>query len=479
MAQLVAYVVKLIFTIVGLAETARRNKLECKELARRVSVIGEVLQRLKQQEPWVAAPLAGLRDALLEAHGLVDGCCQKSQRKRDRVRALVGADRHAERFREVNCRIDRQLNLIPLLSHISIVSRLEEITTSQQAQLLLPLPPKQKQTIAGSGGSKPTGTVASSSDDDDGVVKKLTWAEITAATDNWAAVVGVGRGSSSTVYRGRMPPAPDGRDVAVKRLGKHGRRGMDDAFVAEFEVLCSVRHDHVVRLVGWCADAGERRAFVYDHASNGTLRDHLRGGAGASSPVSATWRARLEALLGPARALDHLHRRGVIHRDVSSSSILLDARWAPRLAGFGAAVFRACTAGHERQAVSEVVGAHGYLDPEYLSTGLVGPASDVYSYGVVMLEALTGRPPVEATGGSSSGWDSDPVTLVESALDDHGKLRVDVLDARPAPEKKMTEALELVAYTAERCLWPTAEVRPDMSGVVANLEKALGMMTPR
>lgn len=256
----------------------------------------------------------------------------------------------------------------------------------------------------------------------------------------------------------------------MKVLNKNGRQDMEGAFVAEVEILYRLRHQHIVRLVGWCSEE-EDRMFVYEHEhmSNGTLRDHLlrlrrrvrararlRGGSSSSSPVRATWKTRVEVLLGASQAIKYFHGRAIIHRNVSSFNILLDGSWSPRLSGFGEAILQEATGD---QAVAEVVGTPGYLDPEYRRTGRVSPASDVYSFGMVILEALTGE---------------DPATLqVDSALlaIRNGKLR-DVLDRRPATPRQL-EALELVARTAECCLCPHGKDRPAMSKVVASLERAL------
>ncbi|XP_044343659.1 putative serine/threonine-protein kinase-like protein CCR3 [Triticum aestivum] len=189
----------------------------------------------------------------------------------------------------------------------------------------------------------------------------------------------------------------------------------------------------------------------------------------SSSPVSASWRTRLEVLLGAARAIEYLHRGAdplVIHRNVSSSNILLDASWTPRLSGFGSAVFQEAGREHGGQPVGEVMGTFGYIDPAYSYTTHISPASDVYSFGVVMLEALTGRPPVIY----------GVTLLVDSTLPNlqSGKLR-DVLDRHPAlqPTPRQLEALDLVAQTAIRCLCPRGHNRLAMSEVVANLQRAL------
>ena len=265
-----------------------------------------------------------------------------------------------------------------------------------------------------------------------------------------------------------------GQEVAVKSLKNHGSQ-REGAFVAEIEILRNLRHNHIVRLVGWCTEDDERMfVYQYQHTSNGTLRDHLTpggsGGSASASPVTSSWKARLQALLGAAGAIDHLHRfavPGIIHRNVSSSSILLDKSCVPCLSDFGAAILQVPTTGGQH--VGDVVGKVGYTDPEYCRTRCVSPASDVYSFGVVILEVLTGRPP---------SWEGkDPNTLVGFAVPaiESRNLR-SVLDRRPSPEPtpRQMEALELVAYTATRCLWQ--QDRPFMANVVINLHTALGFI---
>jgi serine/threonine protein kinase len=285
-------------------------------------------------------------------------------------------------------------------------------------------------------------------------------------------------GDSGTVYKGKLH---DGRDVAVKRL-RTGRRGADDAFGTELAILSPLRHDHIVRLLGWCAEDGER-FVVNQYMGNGSLHDHLHGRRPPSSPVTASWKTRVQVLLGAARAVEHLHRYAVplvIHGNVTSSHILLGDTWAPRLTGFGASVWRA--AGVESQPVEVVAGAYGYADPELCSTGRIKPASDVYSLAVVMLEVLTGNPPV-VTVWEEGSRTMVPMTLVSFALPSiqAGRL-VDVLDRRPAPEPMtmwQLGPLQLVANTAARCLWLHGDNRPAISDVVANLEKALELICRR
>ncbi|XP_037410760.1 putative serine/threonine-protein kinase-like protein CCR3 [Triticum dicoccoides] len=435
--QLVGNAFGLICKIKRAVETACQNKLECELIARRVPTINGVLSSLPQ-EPEVVGPLKELNSTLQEAHDMVVAC-----RDRSHANLFFRSRRHAECFTQVNLRIMSDISVLNLCL-LNIIAR------QQTTKMATEVP----SSVSCSGYPRRNHMVVVPD-----CPRMFTLAEISAATNNFA--VELGGGCSGKVYKGHLC---DGPEVAVKVLDKHGRQDVEHAFVTELEILFPLHHDHIVRLVGWYTEEKDPM-FVYEHEhmSNGTLRDHLvhvglrtrmrvrLSGGFSSTPARVCWRTRVEVLLGVSRAVEHLHCSGIIHLDVSSSNILLDATWTLRLSGFGAAVLQApAVAG---QVVEEVVGTPGYLDPEYL---------DVYSFGVVMLEALTGE---------------DPATLqLDSSLMAirDGKLR-DVLDRRPATLPQF-EALELVAHTAERCLYPRGKGRPSMPDVVASLEKALRMI---
>jgi serine/threonine protein kinase len=296
------------------------------------------------------------------------------------------------------------------------------------------------------------------------------------ATSNFAVVLSDDADSGTKVYKGKLHNGPE---VAVKRLNRT-RGGAEDAFFKEQHILSPLRHDHIIRLMGTCADDGERM-LVTQYMPNGSLSDHLHGHL-SSSPVTASWKTRVQVLLGAARAVEHLHCHAVplvIHGNIASCNILLDAAWAPRLSGFGVSVWRA--AGVDSQAV-DVTGATscgGYADPEYCSTGHIRSASDVYGLGVVMLELLTGQPSMVSV------WDETkqrvvPMTLVSFALPSIQASRLgDVLDSRPAPQLttwQHLQPLQLVANTAARCLCLHGDNRPAISDVVADLEQALRLI---
>ncbi|XP_047044127.1 putative serine/threonine-protein kinase-like protein CCR3 [Lolium rigidum] len=419
----------LISKIIQAADTAQHNKRECKNLASRVQMIAELLPQV--QDPEAMRPLAGLGEALTEAHELVQSCQRKGRTYR-----FFAAGRQSDRFREVQGRIDSLLILFPMIGLIGLARRLD-------------------------------GTGHVSESDSEGA-EVFTLAEITAATKNFGVVLG--KGDSGTVYKGKLH---DGREVAVKRF-RHGQRSAEATFGTELAILHPVSHEHIVRLLGSCAE-DEERMLVYENVDNGTLRDQLNNNA---SPLTTSWKARVGVLLGAARAIYHLHCRAIpllIHCNVTSSNILLDRSWTPRLAGFGASVWRAPDV--ESQAV-DIAQTYGYEDPEYCRTGGLKPATDLYSLGVVMLEVLTGNQPVVAV------WEETKKTMVDTKLVswalptiEAGQLG-DVLDRRPTtePTPQQCQALQLVASTASICLRLQGDNRPAIPDVVANLEKALQLI---
>ncbi|VAH55656.1 unnamed protein product [Triticum turgidum subsp. durum] len=415
-AQLVGTVGRLISKIIDAARTARQNKRECEYLTVRLSVIGEVLPRLPQRAE-VKRSLTELGKTLGEAHQLVLACQNWST-----ARQLIVARRHADSLKEVNGRIDSHIGLLNLV-----------FTTSGSGDQTRP--PNHIHTDAASPGCYLGGPAAP---------VRLTWAQIAAATDYFADELS--RRSSEVLYKGRLRDGTE-TEVAVKVLSKNGRQDVEGAVVAEVEILFPLRHPHIVRLVGWCSEEQDRIiVYHHEHMSNGTLRDHLlrvrvrarlRGGSSfSSSPVRSTWKARVEVLLGASRAIEHLHRCGVIHRNVTSFNILLDGSWAPRLSGFGQAILLAAPGD---QVDTEVVGTPAYVDPEYRRTECMDS----------VLLAIRNR-----------------------------KLR-DVMVRRPAATPRQLEALELVAHTAECCLFSDGNDRPAMSNVVANLARALTIINTK
>ena len=231
---------------------------------------------------------------------------------------------------------------------------------------------------------------------------RLTLADVLRATNGFSKTNIIGDGGFGTVYKAHLP---DGRIVAVKKLG-HGLSQGNREFLAEMETLGKVKHRHLVPLLGYCS-FGEEKLLVYDYMPNGSLDLWLRNRADALEFLE--WPKRFRIALGSARGLCFLHHGftpHIIHRDIKASNILLDANFEPRVADFGLA--RLISA-YDSHVSTDIAGTFGYIPPEYGQSWRVTTRGDVYSYGVILLELLTGKEPTrddfkDVEGGNLVGW---------------------------------------------------------------------------
>ncbi|XVE54082.1 hypothetical protein DITRI_Ditri03aG0053300 [Diplodiscus trichospermus] len=224
-----------------------------------------------------------------------------------------------------------------------------------------------------------------------GSAKTFSASDIEKATDNFDASRVLGEGGFGRVYSGVLE---DGTEVAVKVLKRDDQQGGRE-FLAEVEMLSRLHHRNLVKLIGICTEE-RTRCLVYELIPNGSVDSHLHGVDKESAPLD--WDARIKIALGAARGLAYLHEDSsprVIHRDFKSSNILLEHDFTPKVSDFGLA--RTAMDEEGRHISTRVMGTFGYVAPEYAMTGHLLVKSDVYSYGVVLLELLTGRKPVDMT----------------------------------------------------------------------------------
>ncbi|KAJ7949559.1 Leucine-rich repeat receptor-like protein kinase [Quillaja saponaria] len=207
----------------------------------------------------------------------------------------------------------------------------------------------------------------------------------------------IGMGSTGTVYKAEMP---GGEIIAVKKLwGKHKeiirrRRGV----LAEVEVLGNVRHRNIVRLLGCCSNR-ECTMLLYEYMPNGNLDDLLHGKNKCDNLI-ADWFTRYKIALGVAQGICYLHHDCdpvIVHRDLKPSNILLDGEMEARVADFGVAKLIHCD-----ESMSVIAGSYGYIAPEYAYTLQVDERSDIYSFGVVLMEILSGKRSVDAEFGDGN-----------------------------------------------------------------------------
>ncbi|XP_066309922.1 proline-rich receptor-like protein kinase PERK2 [Miscanthus floridulus] len=287
--------------------------------------------------------------------------------------------------------------------------------------------------------------------------------DLAAATDGFSDANLLGQGGFGHVYRGTV----GGQEVAIKKLRAGSGQG-DREFRAEVEIISRVHHKNLVSLVGYCL-YGEQRLLVYEYVPNKTLEFQLHG----SGRPTLDWPRRWKIAVGSAKGLAYLHEDchpKIIHRDIKAANILLDYNYEPKVADFGLAKYQAA----EVTAVStRVMGTFGYLAPEYAATGKVNDRSDVFSFGVMLLELITGRKPIMTSS------EYQPETLVSwarpvltRAVEEENY--DELIDPRLESNYDAYDMARLVACAAA-AVRQTARSRPRMSQIVRYLEGELSV----
>ncbi|KAL8472743.1 hypothetical protein ACS0TY_029827 [Phlomoides rotata] len=270
----------------------------------------------------------------------------------------------------------------------------------------------------------------------------------------------IGEGGFGSVYRGTLP---DGQEVAVKVRSATSTQGTRE-FDNELNFLSAIRHENLVPLIGYCCE-NDQQILVYPFMSNGSLQDRLYGAAAKRKILD--WPTRLSIALGAARGLTYLHTysdRCVIHRDVKSSNILLDHSMCAKVADFGFSKY-APQEGDSGTSL-EVRGTAGYMDPEYYSTHHLSAKSDVFSFGVVLLEIVSGREPLNINRPRHE-W-----SLVEWAKPHIRNSKVEEIVDPGIKGGYHAEAMWRVVEVALSCIEPYSVYRPCMADIVRELEDA-------
>ncbi|XP_022965625.1 proline-rich receptor-like protein kinase PERK1 [Cucurbita maxima] len=287
----------------------------------------------------------------------------------------------------------------------------------------------------------------------------FTYEELSMATDGFSDANLLGQGGFGYVHRGVLP---NGKEVAVKQL-KVGSGQGEREFQAEVDIISRVHHKHLVSLVGYCI-TGSQRLLVYEFVPNNTLEFHLHG----KGRPTMDWQTRLRIALGSAKGLAYLHEDchpKIIHRDIKAANILLDFKFEAMVADFGLAKF---TSDVNTHVSTRVMGTFGYLAPEYASSGKLTEKSDVFSFGVMLLELITGRRPVD----TSNTFMEDSLVdwarpLLNRALED-GNFDA-LIDPSIQNNYNHTEMARMIECAAA-CVRHSARRRPRMSQVVRTLE---------
>ncbi|OVA19004.1 Protein kinase domain [Macleaya cordata] len=279
--------------------------------------------------------------------------------------------------------------------------------------------------------------------------KCFSFEEIFDATNGFNTDNLVGRGGYAEVYRGVLK---NGQVIAVKRLTKASTdERKEKEFLTELGTIGHVHHPNVSSLLGCCIDNGLH--LIFEFSLHGSVSSVLHD---ENSPLMS-WKTRYKIAVGTARGLHYLHKgcqRRIIHRDIKASNILLTADYEPQISDFGLAKWLPSQWTHH--SVVPIEGTFGYLAPEYFMHGIVDEKTDVFAFGVFLLEIISGRKPVDGSHQSLVSWAKPQLN--------EGELEK-LIDPRLGGDYDTTQ-LKRLAFTASLCTRTSAMWRPTMSEVL-------------
>ncbi|KAI3784417.1 hypothetical protein L1987_43516 [Smallanthus sonchifolius] len=312
--------------------------------------------------------------------------------------------------------------------------------------------------------ASPNGEVLPAAD-----LKVYTYSDLKACTRNFKSDMVLGIGGFGTVYKGwvdekTMLPSKNGTGfmVAIKKLNHESVQGFQE-WQSEVNFLGRLSHPNLVKLLGYCREDKDL-LLVYEFMQKGSLENHLfrRG----SAVQRLTWNLRLKIAIGAARGLAFLHSSddNVIYRDIKASNILLDGSYNAKISDFGLA--KLGPSGGVSHVTTRIMGTYGYAAPEYIATGHLYVKSDVYGFGVVLLEIMTG---LRALDTKRTGPQSNLVEWARPLLPNRKKLKT-IMDARIEGQYSSKGAI-LLAQLVLHCLEQEPRKRPSMKEALEVLEQ--------
>ncbi|EYU37320.1 hypothetical protein ABFS82_10G138000 [Erythranthe guttata] len=279
--------------------------------------------------------------------------------------------------------------------------------------------------------------------------KCFSYEEIFAATNGFSSDNMVGKGGFAEVYRGLLE---DGQTIAVKRLTKTANdERKEKDFLTEIGTLGHVSHPNVTSLLGCCIDSGLYLIFQFSSKGNvaSLLHDEKLG--------ALDWKTRYKIAVGTAKGLHYLHKncpRRIIHRDIKSSNVLLTADFEPKISDFGLAKWLPSQWSHH--SIAPIEGTFGHLAPEYFMHGVVDEKTDVFAFGVFLLELVSGKKPVDSSHQSLHSW-AKPIL-------NRGDIK-EVVDPRIGEYYDVGQ-LNRLTFAASLCIRASPVWRPTMSEIL-------------
>ncbi|KAB2059806.1 hypothetical protein E1A91_A11G340100v1 [Gossypium mustelinum] len=296
--------------------------------------------------------------------------------------------------------------------------------------------------------------------DNNSSIKAFNFRELASATKNFRQECLLGEGGLGKVYKGTIQAT--GQEVAVKQLDRNAMEGSNEFFV-EVGQLSLLQHPNLVSVIGYCAD-GDQRLLVYEYMSGGSVQEHLHDIKPGGQPLD--WVTRMKIAYGAAQGLQYLHEKTkppIIYRDLKSSKVLLDDNFNPKLSNVGLDKLGS-SADSKMPMQSRMMDNHGYNAPEYTKSGTATLMTDVYSFGVILLELISGRKPIDP---SMPEDQQDLVAWAQPIFKEpkHFSQMADPLLEKRFPERGLNQAVAIAAM----CVQEEAAARPLISDLASVL----------
>lgn len=309
--------------------------------------------------------------------------------------------------------------------------------------------------------------------------RRFTWAEVEKFTSNFSSVIG--SGGFSTVYLAQFPNSALG---AIKIHSSSER--LNRVFKQEMEILMGLEHDNIVKFLGYC-DEREEGVLVFEYVPGGNLQEKLHNhkrewGSSKAAAAVLPWKSRMTIAYQLAQAIEYLHEKcplQIVHGDIKSSNILLDEQLNCKLCDFGSAKMGFSSTvlpPSSTRANRMMMGSPGYTDPHYLRTGIASKKNDVYSFGVILLELITGKEALSSQNGERLTSIAGPL------LEDESKVTEMLMDARlkllDGAAGVDLEEVKTMAAIAAMCLSDSTTLRPSASDIVRIMSCQISAFLP-
>ncbi|XP_062158440.1 LEAF RUST 10 DISEASE-RESISTANCE LOCUS RECEPTOR-LIKE PROTEIN KINASE-like 1.2 isoform X3 [Alnus glutinosa] len=289
-------------------------------------------------------------------------------------------------------------------------------------------------------------------------VPLFSYTELEKATNNFDSGKELGEGGFGIVYYGKLQ---DGRQVAVKRLYENNCRRVEQ-FMNEIAILTRLRHQNLVSLYGCTSRHSRELVLVYEYVPNGTVADHIHGEY--AKPGALPWPTRMKIALETASALTYLHASDTIHRDVKTNNILLDDNFCVKVADFGLSRLFPTDVTHVSTAPQ---GTPGYVDPEYHECYQLTGKSDVFSFGVVLIELISSMPAVDIT---RHRHEINLSNMAINKIQNHTLHELVDQSLGFKSDYTVQRMITAVAELAFQCLQHDKDLRPSMAEVLEALQ---------